>query len=137
MAISYPRSGRYVLSNDILHSNDGFVHTASASLTKVKEIEVTYLPLDTTLRTALSLKTTNGSYAAGARIYVNGGALGTTRSTSLTTFQTYAEDLVFNSGDLIQLYIQQVNGYDFCHSELFQVRGLFDSNDYQFDNKTV
>lgn len=46
------------------------------------------------------------TYAAVGRIYVNGVAIGTERTTTSSSFVTYTEDITINAGDLVQLYIK-------------------------------
>jgi len=61
------------------------------------------------IRTRLGLKATSGATAYG-RVYKNGVALGTEKSTATTTFVYFEEDLTVANGDLIQLYIRTNTG---------------------------
>jgi len=77
--------------------------TTSTSYVKVSEI---YAGRNGNARVVFTLLTGNVANAAYGRIYKNGVAVGTERSTTSTTYVTFSED--FNSlviGDLIQLYI--------------------------------
>jgi len=46
------------------------------------------------------------------QIYVNGVAVGTERTNSSTTYQTFSEDIDIERGDLIQLYAKNPSGGD-------------------------
>jgi len=50
-------------------------------------------------------------YTAYARIYRNGSPYGTVRSNSTTIPQLFTEDLPFNNGDLVQLYVWGIGGH--------------------------
>ena len=71
------------------------------SYTKVKEIDVA---INGTYSIYFELRTPNPAGPAYGRIYVNGIAVGTERSTSSTAYVAYAEDIVITSHDLVQLY---------------------------------
>jgi hypothetical protein len=97
-------------SDNLKASSDSTQNTTSASYTKIKEITVAdYAPKINDkdigkLRVKFDLATNNASVAAYGRIYKNGVALGTERSTTGTSYTTYSEDLEFKAGDKIQLY---------------------------------
>ena len=71
---------------------------------KVKEITVN---ITGTIRVyfELMIETTSNYYAYG-RIYKNGVAIGTERSTNSTTYVAYSEDIAVSAGDKIQLYVK-------------------------------
>lgn len=81
-------------------SDDASVNITSASYTKVKEI--LYNDVSGTLRITYTVAITSGSgsHIPTTRIYKNGIAYGTER----TTTASFSEDLAFVTGDLIQLY---------------------------------
>lgn len=83
-------------------SADAEVVDPSASYIKHKEI---FCPFDGTIRIAFDLHGGGGVPTVYGRIYKNGVAVGTERSTTSATYVTYTEDLVFAANDLIQLYI--------------------------------
>jgi len=97
-------------SDNLKASSDSEQNTTSATYVKIKEIVVAdYAPKINDkdvgkLRIKFDLATNDTSVAAYGRIYKNGVALGTERSTQQTTYQTYTEDLEFKAGDKIQLY---------------------------------
>lgn len=78
----------------------GAVITAAGNTAYTKAYEARVL-VSGTFRTHMVL-TEQGSGAAYARIYKNGVAVGTARSTTLSA--TYTEDLAFAVGDLFQVY---------------------------------
>lgn len=73
--------------------------------TKVKEIKINRAG---TVRVKFDLKSAGGFQAMG-RIYKNGSAIGTERTTASSSYQTYSEDIVFAAGDLIQIYTCSVS----------------------------
>jgi len=96
--------GDYVISyygKDGSESPSEYLQTAMV-YTKIFEVRV---PLDGTYTTYFNLKRHVSDSTAYGRIYVNGVAVGTARSTSSTSYQYYDEDIVkINAGDLVQLY---------------------------------
>ncbi len=97
----------YSASDDLLCSDDPEDFTYREDYTKILEIEI--LPYifsdETTLRIKFDLKSASSSYTAYGRIYRNGVAVGTERSTTSTSFVNYSEDISgWSSGDLIQVY---------------------------------
>jgi hypothetical protein len=77
---------------------------AGASATKVKEI---LIKQGGTYRVGFRLRSTSVSGTAVGQIYKNGVAVGTSRSTTATTYSagtTYEENITCNAGDLLQLY---------------------------------
>jgi len=94
--------------------------TTLASYTKVSEI---YVGRNGDARIVFNLRTINASYIAYGKIYKNGIAVGTERTTTSTTYVTFSED--FTSlvvGDLIQLYIHtQTPGTAYTNSMKFNV----------------
>jgi len=88
-----------------LAASDTEVNTEETSYTKVKEIEIGAIGGEMTI--SFQLKAAGGATAYG-RIYKNGAAVGTERSTASSTYQTYSEDISgLVSGDLVQLYIKK------------------------------
>lgn len=62
------------------------------------------------IRTSFSLKSVTGAGNASGQVYKNGVAVGTVRTTSSANYQTYTEDLPFNSGDYYQIYAKHASG---------------------------
>lgn len=92
-----------VIASDVLQSSaDTERYIAASNYQKVKEILIKKTGV---ARIKFDLKVGNNSYpSAYGRIYKNGVASGTERSTSSNTYGTYSEDLSVVKGDLIQLY---------------------------------
>ena len=75
-----------------------------------EKIDEFYVPRSGTLRIKFWLKSQAGVTAYG-RIYRNGSAVGTERSTTSTTLTEYSEDLAsWAAGDLVQLYTKVGTG---------------------------
>ncbi len=91
----------YVLSDDLLHSNDGLKETESDSYVILKEI---ICPVDVTLRIKFDMRSVTDENFVYARIYKNDVEFGTEQNSGSDVFATKSEDLAFESGDLIQLY---------------------------------
>ncbi len=72
---------------------------------------------------------TFGIPSAFGRVYRNGGAVGTARSTDGTTWVTYSEDISgWSAGDLCQLYIWSAGSAPTCYIRNFRIyigRGLW------------
>ncbi len=95
-------------SDTLVSSNDGAGSSTETSYTKVKEIQ--YNDIGGTIRVKFDLTTPSAlSDTVYGKIYKNGIAYGTERSTNqdLPDYDTFSEDLAFNSGDLIQLYVNK------------------------------
>ncbi len=84
------------------------VSTAAMSYTKVKEILVGFAG---TFRITFDLRSSSAGYTAYGRVYKNGAASGTARSTNNTSLVTYSQDISsFAAGDKIQVYIYSNGG---------------------------
>ena len=102
--LEYSPSFESVVSENLRTSSDTAKVLTTSTYTKVKEIVFNDNP--GTIRVDFHLRTPNGQFNAMGRIYKNGVAIGTERTTSSVTFQTYSENLSVARGDLIQLYIK-------------------------------
>lgn len=89
-------------SNNLRVSADTERTEATTGYVKEKDITIQHRG---TVRVKFDLKGTGGDTAYG-RIYVNGVAVGTERTTTETAYQTYSEDIAVLSGDEVQLYIK-------------------------------
>ena len=97
-------------SDDLLQSNDAEEHDHGMAWTKHKEIIVLQSGI---YRISFDLKRDVADGNGYGRIYLNDNPYGISRSTGLTTYQTYSEDLVITLGDNIQLYISSASsGYE-------------------------
>jgi len=107
MGISSPQ--KHIISpNDTLLL--GFANTEgtayNTTYVQYKEIRVGIKGM---YRVKFSLKSQNGSWLAYGKIYKNGLALGTERSTVSTSYVTFTEDLDFDCLDLLQLWTKVQN----------------------------
>jgi len=102
----------FVPSDVLRKSDDAEAGTLSTSYVKMKSI-VFYPegPIGKAeLRIKFDLKATSGETASG-RIYRNGVAIGTERSTTSTTYVTYTEDIKgWKIGDTIELWAKSYPG---------------------------
>lgn len=93
----------------ILYINDDERGFSEDSYTKKKEIKIRQ---GGTLRIKFSLKTLNASGTVYGRIYRNGVAVGTARSTYSTSYVEYSEDIAgWSAGDLCQIYCKKGGSY--------------------------
>lgn len=107
---------RDTLVGDIgLHSNITEQVSNSTSYVKVKE---TVISRAGNLRIKFNLRNSSSGTAYG-RIYVNGIAKGTERSTTSTSEVTFTEDITgLNHNDLVQVYVRQTGGLN-CFASNF------------------
>jgi len=95
------------MPSDILrHSNDTEKITDAGSYVKVKEI---FNNISGIWRVKFDMKALSGVTAYG-RIYRDGTAYGTERSTTSTSYVTFTQDLRFDVTDRIQLFLRS-SGY--------------------------
>ena len=98
----------YSASDNQLSSSD--TEENHGSVPYIKEKEIGPIPddmysNDTEFRIKFDLKTSSAGNLVYGRIYRNGVAVGTERSTSSTTYTPYSEDITgWSPSDLIQLY---------------------------------
>ena len=99
----------WIATDDLRNSNDDIKSTIETSYTKVKELLLNEgLPV---CRIYFELYTDGGGPTAYGRIYKNGAAIGTERSTTNSSPQPYTQDFKgFVSGDLIQIYAKTSSG---------------------------
>jgi len=94
-------------SSDVLKGSDDSVsQTEPISYTEVKSF-ISYVA--GTMKIKFDLQSETGSYAAWGRIYKNGVAIGTERTTSSTSYVTYSETLNIGAGDTVSLYVKTNN----------------------------
>lgn len=101
-----------IASTLLVNSNDTERSTAATSYTKLKETKLGQSTLNT-VTVKFDLKTANADYPAFGRIYRNGVAIGTERSTVSTAYVTFSEDFDASGwvkNDLIQVYVYIVSG---------------------------
>jgi len=92
--------------------------TISTTYIKVKEFTIKKTG---NYRVYFSLSSETGTYYAYGRIYKNGIAYGTERSTLSTTWVVYSENLAFVAGDLCQLYYYTLGGGSPVHVKNFNL----------------
>ena len=117
---------KYDISDDLLHSHDAESNTVSTTYIKAKTITLDTLFLTpSTIRIKFDIRRDTGgdTIAAYGRIYKNGGAVGTERSTTSATYVTFSEDISFAEGDTLELYIHATGGWN-MKAENFRVHGI-------------
>ncbi len=93
--------------NVIFARSDTIITTSSAGWTRYKEI---YVGASGNITVSFDIKNQNPGYGGiQARIYVNGSPVGTQRTSTSSSYQTYTENIPFSAGDLVQLYINDTN----------------------------
>lgn len=105
--------------------------TSSGAYIKVKEIKVNYAGVH---RVKFLLFNNDAGAAVFGRIYKNGIALGTERSTSNSIPVLFTEDLTFVKGDLIQLYLK-APGLNTAHATTMVVCGTVAFGSTKLDNQ--
>lgn len=117
-------SNKYAISDDLLHSHDAEYWGTAASYTKKKTITLDTLSLSpSTIRVKFDLKAESGTTGYG-RVYKNGVAIGTEQSTTSTSYVTFSEDLSFEMGDTLELWVKDgTAGSTFVGCVNFRVYG--------------
>ena len=110
----------YDVADTLLHSHDAEVSTDTSAYVKGKTIVI---PVGGNFRVKFDLRTTSALSAAFGLIYKNGFGYGTERSTASTSYVTYSQDLLFGSGDTLELWIRTyAEGAAFaCNLRLYAV----------------
>jgi hypothetical protein len=98
--------GYYLTSDNILQANDAVVaYSATVTYAKLKTIQLLTLRRQReTIRTYFEMETSNSTVTAYGRVYKNGVAFGTERSTTSTSYVSFSEDLLFAEGDTVELW---------------------------------
>ena len=110
-------------SNEIQLSDDAEVSNDTTTYTKKKEV---LLVVPGRYRVKFDLKSPgDAAHAARGRIYVNGIAVGTERSTVSTTYVTYSEDIDVVTDDLVQLYLMNTTAGQLAVAANFRVCGYY------------
>ncbi len=100
-------------------SSDTEVSTFNTSYTKYKEI---WCPYGGSFNVMFRIRNYDGSTTVYGRIYVNGSAVGTQRSTTSSGATTFTETISVSSGDLIQIYIRTSSGSASVATDNFRIR---------------
>lgn len=119
----------YAASDTLLDSSDAEEYHGVTSYVKLKELTIPddIFSNDSTLRIKFDLKSDNGATPVYGRIYRNGVAVGTERSTTNSSYQSYSEDISgWSASDLIQLYSKTSSFGDDVYVRNFRVYGDID-----------
>lgn len=91
-------------SDTLQVSADNVAQTNTSTYSLVKEIKVIYGGV---IRVKADIKNTNGYNAANYKVYVNGVAVGTEKtSTTDGTYTTVSDDISVGAGDSVQAYLK-------------------------------
>lgn len=112
-------------SDDLLHSNDAEKSGTHAVYTKAKEILCMH---SGTYRVEYSIKLNFGSDDARGKVYKNGVAHGTETMGNGINWVFRSEDLVFERGDLIQLYYYDISGTHTVYCKEFRLKGVINTD---------
>jgi hypothetical protein len=121
-----------VASDDLELDAPAISSTAQAAYLKIKEIKINYAGVH---RIKFLLYNNDGVSTVYGRIYKNGVAFGTERSTSNSVPVLFTEDLTFAKGDLIQMYIK-APGLNTCFVSVFAIYGTVALGSVKLDNAT-
>ena len=109
-----PYLAQITADNTVLLANDAEVSWATnTTYTKKKECCVGVFGI---YCVKFDLKINAGANTAYGKIYVNGIAVGTERSTQSTAYVTFTENLFIKANDLVQLYIQRSAGTSYAQN---------------------
>jgi len=121
---------RMVAGDILLQSADTFREESGSSYVKHKSIKVTK---GGTYRIKFDLAHQTGLYTSYGRIYRNGVAVGTERTTTETDWQTYSEDISgWAPGDEIQLYMKSEDQDAYCRNFRVYVDS-YDGSSVEYD----
>jgi len=91
-------------SNIVGFADTEIINGGTTSYVKYKEIKI---PIKGKYRVKFDIAANvTFTYQVNGWVYKNGASWGTERSTVSTTYVTFTEDLDFDVGDLVQLYIK-------------------------------
>ena len=119
----------YIASDTLLDSSDNEEYHVALAYIKEKEITIPndIFSNDSELRIKFDLKSANGAVTVYGRIYRNGVAVGTERSTTSTSYVNFSEDISgWSAGDLIQLYTRTGSNGIVVYVQNFRVYGDMD-----------
>ena len=107
-------------SDTLISSSDAEVIEAGNVYAIAKQILILR---DGRYRIKFDLKHETGGGTAYGQVYQNGSALGTEQTNATTNYQTKSEDLNFQGGDTIELYLKEVGAAADCLARNFRVYG--------------
>jgi hypothetical protein len=120
---------RYAIGESALVSHDAETSTGSTSYVKLKTITLgSYVLVGRTMRIKFDIhnSSTGPPYAYG-RIYRNGVAVGTERSTPSSTYVTFSEDVLgWSAGDTVELWVKAASTYT-AYVRNFRICGSHES----------
>lgn len=114
------------LTTPILWVNDDEVVHNNTSFTKEKEVTLpTPLPNGMgTFETYFEMKTENSGENSQGRVYRDGGAVGTSRATTSTSYVTYTESIAgWSAGEAYQLYLSAIGDTYQHYARYFRILG--------------
>ncbi len=100
----------YTTGSYIDAEGKGLIITGTGYLKKLEFLS----PRAGTIKTRVGI-ISDGVNLTYAKVYINGVAQGTERSTTSATWQYWEEDIAINAGDLVQLYCKRAGGSTFAY----------------------
>lgn len=109
----------------LLKSDDAIVNTTSISYVVKKSITVPAgYTRDNEFRIKFSIRCDTSGYNVMGKIYVNGLAVGTQRTTTSNSYVEFSEDITdIQSGDNVELYLSVANAGRTCYAQNFRIYG--------------
>ena len=120
---------RYILGDFLLYLDDTLYIDEEPTTSYVKQWEKTIStlsPSPTTIRTSFAIRNQFSGKTTSARIYKNGIAFGTARTSGDDQdFDTFEEDLIFEEGDTFEIWVK--SSYATSDTELKNIKILGDA----------
>lgn len=125
LAESRGAANLYEPSDDLLVSNDAEASVYGNVYLKGKETMLTTILGVLRTKFDLRLSSQPGGYYAYGRVYVDGTPVGTERSTALTTYVTFTEDISYGSVSykMAQLWMKTSSGTLYAYGRNFRMYG--------------
>jgi len=120
-------------SDTLLKESTGVESTNSGTWTTLKAIGIPSNRVRTTIRTTFTLKSSGLGDDAIAKIYINGVATGTQRTTGASTYQTYTEDFTIqDAAVLIELKVTN-NAGQLSYTDNLSIKGTETEIDQDYE----
>jgi len=120
-------SGQFFTASDTLFaSNDGLAGAGSTDYALRKSLNSVW---GGTVRVKFSIYAAASLTTAYGRIYVNGVAVGTERSTTSKTAVEFSEDITINVGDKVEIWLKGDSGSYYAYATNFRLYGTKTASD--------
>jgi hypothetical protein len=119
----------YQAGNNIVVYNDS--DSVSTPATSYTEKKACIIGRGGTVRISFTLRSFSSSTTVYGRIYKNGVAVGTERSTTSTGYVVFTEDIAVSQNDRISLYLRTSSSGNPAFSQEFVIRVNYDGSTYK------